>query len=165
MDLKNIHKSKIVVGIIIGLLIAIIALAIFQIGMTVGYRKAIFSRGMGESFERNFMGGFNDNRRPPGFFGEMPLPGGHGAVGEIVSINYPNFVVAGPDNLEKTVIVNDETAVRQFRDEIKSADLQVGQFIVVLGNPNDSGEVLAKLIRVVPPPPDNFEVNSNDVQK
>jgi hypothetical protein len=158
MNLENIHKSKIVAGIIIGLLIAIIVLAIFQFGVMVGYKKANFSRNMGDNFQRNFMGEFGENRLGGGpfggFGGEMDFPGGHGAVGEIVSINLPNIVVTGPDNLEKTVIVDSKTAVRQFREEIKSEDLKTGQFIVVLGNPNDDGAVLAKLIRVVPPPPE-----------
>ncbi len=40
MDLKSIHQSKTIRGILIGLSIAVIVLAIFQVGVFVGYRRA-----------------------------------------------------------------------------------------------------------------------------
>ena len=87
------------------------------------------------------------------------MPGGHGAVGEIVSIALPQVVVAGPDNLEKTVLVGTSTRVREFQDEINVGQLKVGDFVVVLGNPNEEGQVDAKLIRLMPPPPDRVMNN------
>jgi hypothetical protein len=87
-----------------------------------------------------------------GGFANMPL--GHGAVGKIVSISLPLVVVAGPDNLEKTVVITDGTEIREFRETVSSDQLQIGDFIIVLGSPNDEGQVEAKLIRLAPPPPD-----------
>lgn len=158
MDLKDIHNSKTVRGIIIGLGVAIMVLGIFKLGQVSGYHKARFSQRFGDNFNRNFI-----DPRAGGFFKDFsdrrgPL-GGHGAVGEIVSISLPLVVVAGPDNIEKTILVSKSTEIRKYRDDITTGDLKVGDFIVVLGTPNDDGQVEAKLIRTVPPPPEKLRDN------
>ncbi len=116
--------------------------------MFVGYRKAAFGHGMGNSFERNFVEG-----RGPGvmLFSSPPIgiPGGHGAAGEIISISLPNIVVSTPDKLEITIVVNETTEIREFRETLKKEDLKVGERIVVLGVPNDEGQIEAKLIRLM----------------
>lgn len=156
--LKDIHNSKTVRGIIIGLGIAVLVLGIFKLGQVSGYHKAKFSQRFGDNFNRNFVdpreGGFLKD-----FSDRRNLPGGHGAVGKIVSIALPLIVVAGPDNIEKTIVVSDSTEIHMYRDDINTKDLNIGDFIVVLGNPNDSGQVEAKLIRTVPPPPDKLPNN------
>src|SRR3989344_5731463 len=152
MDFRDIHKSQKVRGILIGLGVVVLVLVIFQTGQVLGYHKAKFGARFGDNFERNFVG-----PRWGDFGGRLPapgMPGGHGAVGEIVSIALPQVIVAGPDNLEKTVLVGTSTMVREFRDEITLEKLKVGDFVVVLGNPNEEGQVDAKLIRLMPPPPD-----------
>lgn len=157
MDFRDIHKSQKVRGLLIGLGVAVLALVIFQAGMVAGYNKARFGARFGDNFERNFVG-----PRGGDFGGGFPtpgMPGGHGAVGEIVSIALPQVVIAGPDNLEKTVLVGTSTKVREFRDEITADKLKVGDFVVVLGNPNEEGQVDAKLIRLMPPPPDRAQNN------
>jgi len=153
MNIKEYIKSESFRGILIGLVMAIVALVIFQAGIAIGERKASFAHRFGDNFERNFRdprgGGFLNMRGGPG--GDMP--GGHGAVGEIVSIALPTVVVAGPDNLEKTVVIGKDTLIRQFQYEATETQLEEGDFIVVLGNPNEEGQIEARLIRVVPPPP------------
>ncbi len=158
MDLKNIHKSKIVREVIIGLGVVIIVLGIFKLGQVSGYHKAKFSGRFGDNFNRNFVDPYGG-----GFFREFSdrkgPPGGHGAVGKIVSIALPLIIVAGPDNIEKTIYAGTDTEIREFRNEIVVSDLKLGDFIVVLGNPNENGQVVAKLIRIIPPPPDKLKAN------
>ncbi|OHA16807.1 MAG: hypothetical protein A3C79_00560 [Candidatus Taylorbacteria bacterium RIFCSPHIGHO2_02_FULL_45_28] len=157
MDFRDIHKSQKVRGILIGLGVVVLVLVIFQTGQVLGYHKAKFGARFGDNFEKNFVGPRGGN-----FVGRLPspgMPGGHGAVGEIVSIALPQVVVAGPDNLEKTVLVGTSTRVREFQDEINVGQLKVGDFVVVLGNPNEEGQVDAKLIRLMPPPPDRVMNN------
>lgn len=151
MNIQDIHKSKTIRGILIGLGIAILLLVIFQAGQAFGYRKARFAGNFNNNFERNFLGSKGGGIRS--VMSER-LPGGHGAIGEIVSINLPQLVVAGPDNLEKTVNITTSTLLRRFQDEIDISELKQGEFIVVLGNPNESGQIEAKLIRVMPSPPE-----------
>jgi len=80
------------------------------------------------------------------------LPGGHGAVGRIIKVSLPTMVVSGPDNLEKVVMIKDDTIVRQFRSDLKPGDLKIDQNVVVVGSPNEDGQIEAKLIRLMPAP-------------
>lgn len=145
-DIKEYFKSPSFRGIIIGFALAFTALLIFQAGEAVGYRKATFTHGFGNNFYRGF-----DER--PGRF--MVMRGGgplaaHGATGQIVSINLPTFIVAGPDGVEKIVVVQDDTLVRQPSGDVTANDLKVDDFVVVLGEPNADAHIEARLIRVMP---------------
>ena len=149
MNLQNIHPSKKVRVIIFGLGVAILALIIFQAGVVAGYHKARFGARYGDSFSRNFVD--PHQRFDRGFF-SGGAPGGHGAVGEIVSIALPQMVVAGSDNLEKTVLVASSTRIREFQTELSTSDLKIGTTVVVLGAPDTNGKIVAQLIRVLPAP-------------
>ncbi len=149
MQIKDIHKSKTVRGIVIGIAGIIVLLVVFHLGQISGYHRARYAEHLGENFNRNF----SDPRGgwfPHGLSDRGLPPGGHGAVGEIVSLSLPQFIVAGPDNLEKTIIVSTSTKIREFQEEIKPDDLQKGSRVVVLGEPNDSGQIQAQFIRVIP---------------
>lgn len=162
-NLKEFTQSKSFQGILIGIIISIIVLLIFQAGVMVGQHKARFGDRMGEHFERNFVGMEGREGFPPNLifgFDEMLPPGGHGAVGQVINVTLPTFVIAGPDNLERTILITDETVIRQFRDELQKENIEAGKFVVVLGEPNDKGETEARLIRFLPPPP-NFIKNES----
>lgn len=152
MDIKKIHQSKVIMWGLIILSAIIILLGVFKVGMEVGYSRAQFVDHFGENYRKSFV----DPKS--GFFGntlERHLsPGGHGAVGKIVSINNSLIVVAGPDNIEKTIVIGNETLIRKYRDTIAKNDLKVGDFIIVLGDPNASGQIDAKLIRLTMSPSD-----------
>ncbi len=150
MKLEDIHESKIIRDIIIIIGIVIVVLSILFIGINIGERRARFAGQYGDNFERNFVG--TRNGMMGGYFGQM-LPSGHGAVGNIVSISLPQIIITGPDNLEKTILVGTSTIVRQFQQNIQSSDLKTGDSVVVIGNPNNSGQIEAALIRVMPQPP------------
>lgn len=148
-ELKNFIGSQTFRGILIGLLVAVIALIIFQSGVAVGERRSSFAHRFGDNFEKNFRG--PDSRfMIRGMAGQGPMPGGHGAAGEIISIELPKIIVAGPDNLEKTIVVSESTLIREFQNELTAKDLKVGNRIVILGMPTDEGEIDARLIRLVP---------------
>lgn len=147
---KNIHESKTIRGIIIGIGIAIIILLIFSAGISVGEHRARFAGHFGDNFEKNFMGPRGDlmKKTKDQFF--RMQPGGHGAIGKIISIKLPQIIISGPDNLEKTVLINASTTIRKFQENIQSSDLKNDDFIVIIGNPNDQGQIEAKLIRIMP---------------
>lgn len=157
MDYKKITDSKILKRILYGLGIAVIALLIFQAGAVIGYRKADFYSRWGENYHRNFGG-------PPGGFvrgmGISPaaLPNSHGTFGQVIKIEPSGFAVESSEGVEKTVIAKDDFLIRRFRDNIGLNDLKAGDFVVVIGDPNNQGQIEAKLIRVLPPP-ESFEEN------
>lgn len=165
MNIQEYIKSTSFKGVLIGISVAIILLIVFQAGITVGEKRARFAGHFGQSFERNFI-----NPQDKGFIGKpLPgnfdgMPGGHGAVGKIISINFPQVIVSGPDNLEKTIVINDSTEIREFRESIQKDKLKVGDFVVVIGSPDENGKIEAKLIRLLPPPPDTKESLNNPNQ-
>ncbi len=148
MDIKEVYESKKARHIFFGICIAIIALLIFQAGIFVGFRKAEFAEHFGENYYR----AFGPSRDQAGGFFREDIAGGHGASGKIVKINLPTFVVSGPDNTEKVILITDDTLVRRLRDQISATDIKVDDFAVVLGAPNAQGQIVAKLIRLLPSP-------------
>ena len=156
IDSKKIFQGtpiKIISGAILSL---IILLLVFRLGMMVGYRKAGFSYGWSENYERNFggrMGGFGRPGGPGDFlraFDDRQFMGADGIVGRIIKINDHSIVVRGQANEETIVLLNDKTVIRRFRDNIKPADLKVDDTIVVIGEPNKVGQIEARLIRLMP---------------
>ena len=49
--------------------------------------------------------------------------------------------------------MNDKTIIVYQRKNIKLSDLKIGESVVVIGDPNNKGQIQAELIRVVPTPP------------
>ncbi len=152
---KKIRVTLIAIGVLI------ILLVVFQVGMAVGFRKANFSFKWGENYHRNFGGprsGFLEDFVRNDFMGK-DFMAGHGVFGQIIKIDISTnseqiatIVIKGSDNAEKIVSVKDDTAINRFREKIKVGDLKIDDQIVVIGEPNDSGQIEAKLIRVMPLP-------------
>lgn len=154
MELNNFFQSKtfkIIIWIIAGL---IIILFVFKLGLTVGLNKARFSYKWGENYHRNFAGPrqgfFRDFGRD---FVAKDFIEAHGVFGQIIKIDGSTLIIRGRDDVEKIVVVTDNTIINRFREKIKLTDLKLNDRIVVIGEPNDAGQIEARLIRVLPPPP------------
>jgi len=134
----------------LGISAVIALLLVFQAGVFVGYRKASFAYRFGDNYYRAF------DRKAPAPLG-FPLMdefrASHGAVGEVMSVSLPTLVVAGPDSVEKTVYVSTGTLIRKFDAELKPEDIKTGDFLVVIGDPDENSQIQAKLIRMLPEPP------------
>lgn len=122
MDIK-----KIIVGIII-------VLVAFGAGTFVGMRRANFSMRWAENYQRNF--------------GE-PRFNAHGISGQIIKIEGSTLVINGRDNVEKIILTTASTTINGFRINLKTADLKAGDNIIVIGNPNDTGQIEARFIRLM----------------
>lgn len=155
-NLKEVLHSGTVKQILVFVGIAVIALLIFQVGVFVGYHKAGSAYRWGDNYYR----AFGERRGMPGMgmmdrnFGLKNFPPAHGVDGEILSISLPNILVEGRDEVERTVNIGDKTLIKKMREDIKPADLKVGDFIVVIGSPDSQSVVNAELIRVMP----NFDI-------
>lgn len=151
--ITNFIKSKTAVAVIATLFAVAILLGTFSAGVAVGYRKAKFSYAWGENYHKNFGGpreGFmRDFDRE---FQGRDFIDAHGTFGQIISIADSELVVRGRDNVEKVIVVNESTEIRRFKDAIKIKDLAIDEPIVVIGDPNDLGQIIAKFIRVMPVP-------------
>jgi hypothetical protein len=147
--------------IIIGLVGFGLIVLIFGAGIFVGEMKARFSYRWAESYHKNFAGPkegfFGDWRVPPPSAGDFIE--GHGVFGQIMKIGSSTesgegatLVIKGRDDMEKIVLIKDNTVIKSFRETIKFSDLKVDDYIVIIGEPNDAGQIEAKFIRVAPPP-------------
>lgn len=127
----------------------------FSIGVAVGYRKASFSYAWGENYHRNFGGPregfFNDFSRD--FIGKDFI-GAHGTFGQIMNIdvNSQTLAIRGRDNVEKIIVIKDDTEIRRFQDVVQLNDLKADELVTVIGEPNNLGQIEAKFIRVLPFP-------------
>lgn len=126
-----------------------ILLFVFQAGMIVGFKRASFEHNWGDNYERNF----GPRHKAPPIMGDMiDVTNSHGAIGRIIRVELPNIVVLDKDQTEKVVIINDSTNIFERKDKITKNSLTVDKFIIVIGSPNDSGQIEAKLIRIMPSP-------------
>ena len=157
-DMRRMFESKIAVKILCAIGVVVVALLIFSLGVTVGFRKASFGRAWGENYERNFGMG------PGGpMLGRDNFPNAHGATGKIIKMELPTIIVQDRDNTEKIILVSDNTQIQKERNSITASGLSVDDFIVVIGDPNEQGQIEAKFIRVMPlgmpiPPPPQGEI-------
>jgi len=150
-DLKKLSESKSLRQVILALAIVAGIFLVFATGVAVGYHKASFSYSWGENYHRNFGGpreGFFFTMRAP--FGPNDFANSHGTFGTIANITLPTFIVQGERDVEKAVLVRGDTAIRRFMEQATSSDLKVGDRVVVIGEPNAEGRIVAKLIRVMP---------------
>jgi len=154
MNFKNFFQSKLFKALAIGcgafIIFLIIALLIFKLGTLVGFKKAGFSYKWGENYHKNFGGPRG------GFFGDFfdqDFIEAYGTFGQIIKIDGSTLVVKGRDNVEKIVLVKDNTTIKRLGETIKLSDLKVDDYIVVIGDPNEAGQIEAKFIRVMPSPP------------
>ncbi len=148
---KTILHSKLIQGVIIGIIVIALVLVVFEAGVLVGYRKARFTYGMAERYYKNFEGANAEAQKGTrNVFEIKDLPGGHGAVGRIISINFPQLVISGPDNVEKVITLSTSTMIIKFRDSASTTDLVADANIAVIGEPDGEGQIWAKLIRILP---------------
>ena len=137
-------KFQIITWIVAGVMVFLL---VFKAGMIVGYKKAGFSYRWGENYHRNFAGprqGFASN------FFDKDFIESHGTFGQIIKIDGSLLVVKGRDNAEKIIVVTNNTFIRSSRDVALLSDLKVDDYIVIIGQPNNQGQIEAKFIRIMP---------------
>ncbi|MDR3546737.1 MAG: DUF5666 domain-containing protein [Candidatus Pacebacteria bacterium] len=145
-------RSRPFTTILIGIGMLIVLLCVFEAGIMIGYREATFSSGWGANYERNF--GDKDVQ------GSIGLPDGRGpqafgAIGQIINVSSTTLLIQDPNHQEQKVVVDKDTLIRNQEDTVTTAALTNGSYVVVVGSPNDSGTIEAKLIRIIPAPPTN----------
>lgn len=134
---------------IIGLLAIVVIVLVLGLGILIGEKKAKFSYRWAEQYHKNFAGpktGFLGDWRKislsPSDFIE-----GHGTFGEIIELRDTGFVIKGRGDVEKVIVTTKDTIVMKGRETVKNG-LKVGDNVVVIGSPNDEGQIEAKLIRI-----------------
>ena len=151
---NNILDSKTLKIVILAIGCFVILAFVFGLGVFVGSQKAEFSFKWAEQYHRNFAG------PKEGFLGDFmgkDFINGNGCFGQIIKIDGNSLTIKdNRDNTEKIIIAGDETTVTYQKENIKLSGLKVGDNVVVIGEPNENGQINARLIRIMPPPPVSF---------
>jgi len=154
MDTNKIFESKVLQVIIISIAGLIVLAFVFGLGVSVGIKKADFSFRWADQYHKNFGG------PQGGFLGDIrgrEFMDANGVFGQILKIDGQTITISGRNNVEKNILVGEKTKIVYQRDNIKLSELKVGDSVVVIGEPNDKGQIQAGLIRIMPPPPQNNE--------
>lgn len=156
IDFNKFFQSKLFLGTVLGVVIFAVLLLVFQVGVFVGFKKAEFSYHWSENYQRNFAGPQRGFAEP---FQGKDLINAHGSAGQIIKIDGSTIIIKGNDNVERAVLIKEDTVIRSLRDSIKISDLKLNDLVVIIGDPaTTSGQITAKLIRVMPTPPDRASV-------
>ncbi|MFA5185279.1 MAG: hypothetical protein WC551_02240 [Patescibacteria group bacterium] len=148
-------KSKIVWGILIGILCLVILLSVFQLGSSIGFRKARFACQWGERY--GAMIGMplhapgQGQGWGPGPMAEWPqrgVPDAHGANGSVISVSGNGLVVKGINGIEQMILVSSSTKIRKGNLDVMISDIAPEDRVVIMGGPDESGEIQAGFIRV-----------------
>ena len=163
LNFNNMFLSKGFKISLISIVSVIFLLLILQLGIIIGSQKARFSYKWEDNYCKNFVAPRefpgDDNMGPSA----PPFMNAFGVSGSIITINDASIVIKDKDNIEKIVLIKDDTVIRRAKENIKITDLVVDDNVVIMGNPTDSGEIEAKLIRVFDKVNDANAVNSNPV--
>lgn len=125
----------------------IILCFVFGLGVFVGTKKADFSYKWAEAYHTNFGG------PQGGFLGNMmgqQFTNANGVFGQIIKINGQVLTIKDCDNIEKNILTDDDTTIVYQRRNIKLSELKIGDNAVVVGEPNNNGQIDAELIRIMP---------------
>lgn len=148
IDTKNLAGAKIIKIILIIFGGFIIALAIFWAGMLVGFRKAEFSYQWGGNYRNLFEGG--PEHRPSRDFRGRGFIDANSAAGSVIQINTSTLIIKGDDSVEKNILISDKTTIRRGQETIQTIDIKADDRVVVLGVPSTTGQIEARLIRLMP---------------
>lgn len=147
MDTNKIFQSNLFKGLIFGLLGFLLLTFVFKVGEIVGAKKADFSCRWSDNYHRNFGGpkqGFMQGFRDRDFIEA------NGVVGQIIKIASSTVVIKGRGDIEKIVLINQGTVIKNLQETISPENLQVDDMVVVIGEGNTQGQISAKLIRIMP---------------
>ena len=150
MNIDKFFQSKVFKGFILGLLSFLLLTFVFKVGEVVGIKKANFSCRWSDNYHQNFGGpkqGFMPGLRDKEFIEA------NGVVGNIMDTATSTITIKGRGDVEKIVLITQDTVIKRLQKTIFLTDLQVNEMVVVIGEGNNQGQIEAKLIRVMPNPP------------
>ncbi len=149
-DKKLVGTNIIKIALIVfGLLIAV--MAIFHAGMMVGFRKASFSYQWDKNYKVLFTRG-PGHKMQGRDFREEGFMDANSAFGSVIGVSSSTLIIKGDDDVEKNIFITNQTVIRRGPETIGTGDIQSDDRVVVLGVPSSTGQIEARLIRIMPKP-------------
>lgn len=137
-------SEEILKPFLVVLFLIVFGFAMFQLGINLGSNRGRFACNWAKNYQNNFGG-------PKQGFPGRPIDNfveGHGVFGEVIKIGKADIVVTSKDGVEKIININDKTLIKAFNKDIKLDNLKIGDRLMIIGDPNDQGQIDAKLIRI-----------------
>lgn len=145
---SNPNHSKIFKWLVFTLAELILLIGAFALGTSVGFHKAGFSYSWATHYRGNFGGPTTGQFMPPPSGSNFFTP--HGEYGEILSVNgTSSIIIKDSGGNENTILISPGATIRQDYQTLLPQNLKAGQDIVVIGQPNDQGQIEARFIRVL----------------
>ncbi len=82
---------------------------------------------------------------------DLTFKSGHGAIGMIRAIEGQKITIQSRDGKLETVLVSNDTQFDKNFKKISYSDLKINDPIVVIGSPNEDGEIDARLVGLIDP--------------
>lgn len=130
-------KTRAILVIIAGV---IVLLVIFAFGASVGYHRGLFASRFGRYYAANFYGG------PAGKVSFTA----NGVAGDVIAVSSATIAVEDRDGDEQFVTISPDTLIREANNTVLMQDMNVGDTITVIGEPNGEGQIQARFIRLFP---------------
>ena len=131
---------------IYGLAILLAVLIIFQAGMSVGYRRATFLYHWDTSYSSG-LGNPHSILAP--FARDADDMNPNSVIGNLVSVHMPLIMVKGPSSAERVVLLSSSTIIRYSGQDVSISNLSNGNQVLVIGAPDDQGQIRASFIRIL----------------
>lgn len=128
------------IGAAVSLLLVFLAGGIFFAGLRVG--RLLGVRQVQQAMEENIPA-----QKVPGPKGLQGEKNGLGARGTITAMDGTTITMVTLDGTTKTVIPSPSVVVRSEGETAELQDLRVGDFIIIIGEPQGDGSFLARIIR------------------
>ena len=148
MKFQQFFESKLFLRIIEVTLAIILLLLVFAGGVFVGTERAEFSFNWRMNYNHNFIGMPQARNGPLTLDANTTNP--RGSSGQIVSVSGSGITIIGSTGIAQSISIDPNTVIKNSVQTISIADLKPNEHIVVIGNPNNAGEIVAKFIRVLP---------------
>ena len=148
--MKDILPSKGIYVILWILGILVVLLLVFGAGVAAGYRSGLFASRFGEDYYHNFLG----TGPGPGGMAGVGMMGGpapinqHGTIGTVISVGSSTIATKDQNGNEQSVVIGEDTVIREMNRTISITDIQNGNQVAVIGEPNDTGQIRARFIRI-----------------
>lgn len=152
MDIDKILESKVFRAVILTIACIMVLLFVFGLGFSVGTRKADFSFKWAEQYHQNFAGPRDGFLGMGNIMMQDNFIDANGVIGEVISINGSKITIKGRENVEKIVVADEGTIIMCQRKNFKLSELKTGDSVVIMGAPNNNGQIEADFIRIMPVP-------------
>ncbi len=127
----------------------VILMIVFGSGVAVGYRSGLFASRYGQDYYRNFIGaGHGGMGMFPGGMMPPPIVNQYGVIGTVISVGSSTISMQDPAGNEQSIMLDAATVIREMDATVSASQIREGSHIAVIGEPNDTGQIHARFIRV-----------------